>query len=331
MSTFDDYNVLMNDLCLDLKQVTRGIVTLRTQITSENNKLDNVREQAAEEIQSFVGRLQPSTQQSPDGAKVPNKDTEESKISVLATFQKFKEDLEKIKPVQRSEKKVEAMIKEQENLSKKCVVIERKVRTLCADIDRWLTSTMKKPRLPLRHRGLRGKKARDIHTIAWLDQKLPDARRELKELQTDINSVRKSYTALVGSYPNHLLGVIESIITFLNAQITSIEHLQEHRHWLSESETTIPETHEEWKEQLIKELVNREQHVAPNLALTPTDVRTFTINLFDNGIDRRRHVLHQIRQEQDALDTLIEEHAPNLKLHHFDYGYRGAKRGNPLD
>ena len=75
-----------------------------------------------------------------------------------------------------------------------------------------------------------------------------------------------------------------------------------------------------------KELVNREQHVAPNLALTPTDVRTFTINLFDNGIDRRRHVLHQIRQEQDALDTLIEEHAPNLKLHHFDYGYRGAKR-----
>ena len=57
--------------------------------------------------------------------------------------------------MQRSEKKVEAMIKEQENLSKKCVVIERKVRTLCADIDRWLTSTMKKPRLPLRHRGLR--------------------------------------------------------------------------------------------------------------------------------------------------------------------------------
>ena len=221
------------------------------------------------------------------------------------------------------------MIKEQENLSKKCVVIERKVRTLCADIDRWLTSTMKKPRLPLRHRGLRGKKARDIHTIAWLDQKLPDARRELKELQTDINSVRKSYTALVGSYPNHLLGVIESIITFLNAQITSIEHLQEHRHWLSESETTIPETHEEWKEQLRKELVNREQHVAPNLALTPTDVRTFTINLFDNGIDRRRHVLHQIKQEQDALDTLIEEHAPNLKLHHFDYGYRGAKKGKP--
>ena len=105
MSTFDDYNVLMNDLCLDLKQVTRGIVTLRFQITSENNKLDNVREQAAEEIQSFVGRLQPSTQQSPDGAKVPNKDAEEGETSVLAAFQKFKEDLEKIKPVQRSEKK----------------------------------------------------------------------------------------------------------------------------------------------------------------------------------------------------------------------------------
>ena len=90
MSTFDDYNVLMNDLCLDLRQVTRGIVTLRTQITSENNKLDNVREQAAEEIQSFVGRLQPSTQQSPDGAKVPNKDAEESKISVLLLFRNSK-------------------------------------------------------------------------------------------------------------------------------------------------------------------------------------------------------------------------------------------------
>ena len=78
MSTFDDYNVLMNDLYLDLRQVTKGMVTLRSQITSENNKLDNVREQAAEEIQSFVGRLQPSTQQSSDGAKVPNKDAEES-------------------------------------------------------------------------------------------------------------------------------------------------------------------------------------------------------------------------------------------------------------
>lgn len=329
MSTFDDYNVLMNDLYLDLRQVTKGMVTLRTQITSENNKLDNVREQAAEEIQSFVGRFQLPTQQSSNGAKVPNKDAEERKTSVLAAFQKFKEDLEKTKPVQRSEKKVEAMINEQENLSNQCVVIERKVSTLCADIDRWLTSTMMKPRLPLRHRGLRGKKARDIHTIAWLYQKLPDARRELKELQTDINSIRKSYTALVGSYPNHLLGVIDSIITLLNAQITSIERLQKHRQWLSESETTLPETHEEWKEQFVKELVNREQHIAPNLALTPTDVRTFTINLFDNGIDRRRHILHQIKQEQDALDTLIEEHAPNLKLHHFDYGYKGAKKGKP--
>ena len=191
MSTFDDYNVLMNDLYLDLRQVTKGMVTLRSQITLENNKLDNVREQAAKEIQSFVGRLHPSKQQSSDGAKVPNKDAEESETSMLAVFQKFKEDLEKTESMQRSENKVEAMINEQGNLSNQCVVIERKVRTLCADIDRWLTSTMKKPRLPLRHRGLRGKKARDIHTIAWLDQKLPDARRELKEIQTDINSVRR--------------------------------------------------------------------------------------------------------------------------------------------
>ena len=330
MSMFDDYNVLMNDLCLDLKQVTRGMVTLRSQIASDKNRLDNAQNQAAEEIQSFVGRLTSSSnRKSSDGPKVSHEATDESETSILAAFQKFKEDLQKTEPIQRSEKGLAAIIAEQENLSKQCVVIERMVNTLCVDIDRWLTSTMKKPRLPLRHRGIRGKKARDIHTIAWLDQKLPDARRELKEIQNDVNSVRKSHTALIGSYPNHLQSVIESIITLLDAKIASVQRLQEHRQWLSKSETRLPETYEEWKEQFVKELVNREQHIAPNLPLNPTDVRTLTTNLFDDGIDRRRHVLHQIKQEQGALDTLIEEHAPNLKLHHFDYGYRGAKKGKP--
>ena len=156
MSTFDDYNVLMNDLCLDLKQVTRGIVTLRTQITSENNKLDNVREQAAEEIQSllddFNHPLSSHLMERRFRTRIPRR----VKYRCWLLFRNSKKIWKKSNQCSVL-KKVEAMIKEQENLSKKCVVIERKVRTLCADIDRWLTSTMKKPRLPLRHRGLRGK------------------------------------------------------------------------------------------------------------------------------------------------------------------------------
>ena len=112
------------------------------------------------------------------------------------------------------------------------------------------------------------KKARDIHTIAWLDQKLPDAQRT-QGTSNRYQQCKEIVYSIGRSYPNHLLGVIESIITFFNAQITSNERLQEHRQWLSESETTLPETHEEWNEQFVKELVNREQHIAPNLALTP--------------------------------------------------------------
>ena len=103
MSMFDDYNVLMNDLCLDLKQVTRGMVTLRTQIASDKNRLDNAQNQAAEVIQSFVGRLTSSSnRKSSDGPKVSHEATDESETSILAAFQKFKEDLQKTEPIQRS-------------------------------------------------------------------------------------------------------------------------------------------------------------------------------------------------------------------------------------
>ncbi len=329
MSTLDDYNVLMNDLRLDLQHITRGMVTLRTQIGQENNKLNEVKERAAEEIRSFVKQLSSFLQERSNGEKVSNNVNHDSEISMLAAFQIFRENLEKTEPVQHSEKKIQAMIAEMEKLFKECVVIERKVSILCVDIDQYLTSTMKKPRVPLKHKSLRGKKARDIDLIAWLDQKLLDARRELKEIKNGVKRIQKSYTALIGSYPNHLLSVIESIINLLDAHNASMKRLQEYRRWLSESKTTLPETHEEWNKQFIEELVNREKHVAPNLALNPTNVRTFTINLFDTGIDRRRHGLYQIKQEQEALNTLIEEHAPNLKLHHFDYGYSGPKKGKP--
>ena len=345
MSTFEEYNVLLESLGVDVKYLSKDASSFKLKLVQTEQNLNIAQRDASKQINSFLqqitsdtGEVNPNTDQdkkqgndeAKDASDQPRGEEQPVPRSVLNAFKTFQHELESTKLSVISAKKMEKMITDRDDMVKQSKVIKRQLDVLCNDIDQWLASTMKKPRLPFRqHSGLRNKKARDIHIVSWMDEKLPDVERELAELDKDAKAVRKAYTALVGSYPDHLVSVVKSIVALLEAHQQSVNHLHEHRQWLNSSDIKIPESHEDWLNMLTSELKERELHVAPNLPLSASELRRFTINLFDEEMDRRRHVLHRIKQEQGAIDSLMNTHSMDHKLHHFNFGYEGAKKEKP--
>jgi len=345
LSTFENYKALLANLSTDMKYLSKDASSFRKKLRETERSLGEVQRDASMQINAFLQEVAlvtgehdsvPNGKGDEQGSRYAKDELKQSPVeaqpvpnSVLDAFKTFQGELERTKLAVISPKTMEKMIADRDGLVKQSAVIEQQLDVLCKDIDRWLASTIRKPKIPFRHSGLRNKTAREIHTVAWIDEKLPAIERELTELEKELNAVRKAHTALVGSYPDHLASVVKSIISLLEAHQQSVKHLQEHRQWLNSSDVNPPETHEEWLKTFTSELNEREHHVAPNLPLSASELRRFTINLFDEGMDRRRHVLHRIKQEQKAVDSLISTYSTDLKLYHFNFGHEGDKKSKP--
>ena len=253
MSTFEEYNVLLESLGVDVKYLSKDASSFKLKLVQTEQNLNIAQRDASKQINSFLQQItsdttevNPNTDQNKklendeakDASDQPRGEEQSVPHSVLNAFKTFQHELESTKLSVISAKKMEKMITDRDGLVKQSKVIKRQLDVLCNDIDQWLASTMKKPRLPFRqHSGLRNKKARDIHIVSWMDEKLPDVERELAELDKDAKALRKAYTALVGSYPDHLISVVKSIIALLEAHQQAVNHLQEHRQWLNSSDT----------------------------------------------------------------------------------------------
>ena len=308
LSAFDDFDVFLANLTIDMKNLTSNLRQLEKELIQIHERIDGRVVSANQIIKNHLEHL-------------PTKEP----IEVLTSLEEAIQSKPKVEKISELDNSIESYGQKWRKLKIDRQVVEKKLGVLCGEIDGFLATENEKFRLPFIHKG-KGKKARDISKVIWLEEKLADMQTELKQGDKDFGALRKKWRGVCGSYPTPLLSVIANIKLLLDGVLKSTQEINNYRVVLKASLSPLPENTTDWMSTLLEKLGERETHLSPNLALKSHDLRLFTNELFDDERTKREQAVQYMRREQDALAKLSENHHQQLKLHHFNIGFVEGKR-----
>lgn len=306
MATIDKYNDELSILRSEMNGLTRDLSVLRRHIITVSENVKKSSNQIYSLIQSSIGKANVATFYD---------DLVELKVyleSQNAPLEESKTDIQ-----------IEDMLNSWTRLKSNHNILFQKLDVVCGDIDKYLASLQK--RLSLKKNKIKNHRARDIPTVSWLDSKLGDMQRELKNVRNEVKAAENERQRLDDSYPDPIINILVNLNSLLEGQKKSTENIEKYRSYLNQTYPEIPVSISQWLESLNSKLIEREIDLAPNLPLSTGEFRTFTSNLFDNDLDIRRNAIQQIERERNATQKLMDDHIHKLDFHHFDIGLSSGK------
>lgn len=306
MATIDIYNDELSILRSEMNGLTRDLSVLRHHITTVIENVKKSSDQIYSLIQSSIGKASVATLYD---------ELEELKVNLESQNAPRKES--------KTEMQIENMLNSWTRLKSNHNILSQKLDVVCGDIDKYLASLQK--RLSLKKNKIKNHRARDIATVSWLDSKLGDMQRQLKNVRNEVKAAENERQRLDDSYPSPIINILVNLNSLLEGQKKSAENIEKYRFYINQTYPEIPVSISQWLESLNTKLIEREIDLAPNLPLSTGELRIFTSNLFDNDLDIRRNAIQQIERERNATKKLMDDHIDKLDFHHFDIGLSSGK------
>ena len=306
MATIDIYNDELSILRSEMNGLTRDLSVLRHHITTVIENVKKSSDQIYSLIQSSIGKASVATLYD---------ELEELKVNLESQNAPRKES--------KTEMQIENMLNSWTRLKSNHNILSQKLEVVCGDIDKYLASLQK--RLSLKKNKIKNHRARDIATVSWLDSKLGDMQRQLKNVRNEVKAAENERQRLDDSYPSPIINILVNLNSLLEGQKKSAENIEKYRFYINQTYPEIPVSISQWLESLNTKLIEREIDLAPNLPLSTGELRIFTSNLFDNDLDIRRNAIQQIERERNATKKLMDDHIDKLDFHHFDIGLSSGK------